>query len=301
MSPARQWWRLVPGAVVLLLGLGVVGVAGAGMSHATGEAYEYAVTPLDQVDEHVADDVYDGVHSITELPARARSVVEEAPSPDAIDEQDSEAVLSAPQFEYRTGFYEVTGDSGDTCLSIEHSDPSREGALRFYPDCQVPTDRDGVYAFENLSEDGQTVIREAVTEPDGTITRDGDTPPEFWAGDDATDPAYVVAYDGEYHVLDVSPVGPTGLGAAWLFQLSLFLGACGLFLTGVGIVSALGRQVRLPVAVLAGLATLVAPYLPVVHEVVQPGGTVSDLALLLVAGIVAGALTWGTLYALGVE
>lgn len=285
--------RVVPAVVVLLLGLGTIGVAGAGLYEFTRPKYSYDTA---RVAEGHGPNVYHGVYHVESLPADAQAVLTEAPHTDGLDADLQRALLAAPQFSESEGRYVVHDTMTEVCVSKAETDTPPDS--RISVGCQWRVAGYAAYDYANLSTSGKAVVRESVAAADGTVTRYGESPPEFEAGapgdlgapppDNAYDPIYVVRYDDEAYRLDVTD--HRNNGDTLLTLLFCVVGVVGLGFAAPGAYWVRSRRVRSPTAVLVGLGVIATPLALAYVRVVSLFVIVGILPGIVVAGLASAVL-----------
>lgn len=153
-----------------------------------------------------------------------------------------------------------------------------------------------VHDFSDLSEDGRTVVREALESDDGrvTVSREANFPEEFTPPNEVEPGTHYVRYEGEYYRLDVSTEGPTGVGAGFVLVFGGGLVVAGLSLIGFGALGLALPRPLFPTAVLAGLAYPGGKYLLYRLDVLSSGPTPVDVLVVseLIAAFAYGILVW---------
>lgn len=172
-------------------------------------------------------------------------------------------------------------------------DPAYVHSVESVSEREIPEGAD-VMEYSALSPEGQRAFRKTLESPDDSyVVRDeAEKPPEFFYSDYAelNRGIYVVRYQGEYYRLSTSSGGGLGFLAYWI---KVGLGVIGAFLALVGGVSLARGDERTPLAVWAGLGSLVAlALLSRVFPRTIPGGYVQLLPVALLVFAVVALLTY---------
>lgn len=277
--------RYVPAILVVVLGLGLAVVAGAGLYEHSRPKYTYGVTAYDTDDETT---FLDGVYETSELSDPARAVVAAAREDTRrIDTSDLDA---APEFDTSRSRYLLRNGSDERCLSV---DSTESGLASLGPCMERRPAVEPVYEFAALSDEARAIVRRVLNESDGSFVRYGQTPPEFVGGTDV--PAlgrgvYVVEADERYYELTVFSM--RGPGTRFLQSILLGSLVAGGTLAVAGAVALRRRLVAFPLAVLLGIAPIGASVALSQTSLLSVDAVFENLGMLVFVGGLAFGYAW---------
>jgi hypothetical protein len=279
--------RQLPGALLLLAGLGLVVVAGVTMYDYSQDKYRYEVSTLDGDDE--------GVFTYAELSEAARRAVDTAlstPENETIVDGDLGPELGSG------GRYLLRYRGDYHCLYTHLEDGQRGTSVDVDHDCSwLPSSGPAVHSFLNLSEDGKTAFRSAFRDAERTVWLASETPPEFQSGGDAPVLGYgiyFVRYQGSVYELRVAS---GGVGAAFGQMFAFGAGLAGMLIAAIGARASHRGYVRRPTAILVAVSVVFGPFLLPIPD---PGVQVF-FTRLLPAGVLASLGVWILLIWQGVK
>lgn len=290
--------RQVPAALLVLVGVIVALAAGGQLISLILMKQSYEVTELDG---GAPDSVFDGMYDSDSLSGAGATVVDRAVSTGGNETAVGDVVHEAPEFGSENGTYLVQNGTANVCFDVNHGPSDENPTVQALEDCRVQPhlERDAqpiVREFSDLSLTAKAVVVRGIVDPDGQFRGYTDSPEEFVPSHHGTAlnrGAYVVHFDGTLYEVEVHGVG------LWAAVLGVFYMATivvGVVMGVVGAVSFRKRLVRVPLAVLAGVAAFVALLGPRYLSGVYTSGS-TFLWTLGVSAVVVPVVVWAVLRA----